>query len=186
MFTRRVRALEAKLAAAGAASGGTSKAASASSSRRNSAVGTTATASATRSRTDVDADVLQGVAGGAAALQSAAAATDAEAPPSLSELSGSSALRLRERQVVALTAQLDERTSQVDAEEGRVLCAAQCCSGHTVTAGRDAASTGPCLWWYSTVPSPIPPDLGSVDAHRLLLMRRCCSCSRRRVAWRSS
>lgn len=128
MFTRRVRDLEAKLAAATAAAAGrvSSSGASASSSRRASTAGRGTVRKASDStpsrrvsaHTSAEAVGQQhqldenAAAAAAAAEAPSDAAADAAASP-LDQLSGSALLRLRDRQVAALSAQLDERTSQV-------------------------------------------------------------------------
>lgn len=125
MFTRRVRDLEAKLAAATAAGRVSSSGASASSNRRASTAGRGAVRKASDSipsrrvsaNTAAEAvgqqDQLDDYAAATAAAEARSEAVADAAPSPLDQLSGSALLRLRDRQVAALSAQLDERTSQV-------------------------------------------------------------------------
>jgi hypothetical protein len=159
MFTRRVRDLESKLAAATAAAAAAAAAATAAgSSRRITGIGSKASSTRRASAAGAGAEGLRRgsstdstgrncvtqqqrtkqqqaqqpealfKAGGAVQDDpiASAAATAAADSAALGQLAGSAALRLRERQVAALTAQLDERTTQV---RGAIMATVQCFFG---------------------------------------------------------
>ena len=150
MFTRRVRDLEAKLAAATAAARGASAASSrrasstatatareglrknstAGSSRRDSHAGPEMEQQQQQLSLDSSFEAAAQMAADTAAVAATAAAAAADGAAQ-SQPGASSVLQLRERQLAALSAQLEERTTQVCADvlaSGRGGGAETCCA----------------------------------------------------------